>query len=89
MMAIGIMRAAVQAGLTVGKDLSVTGFDDIPSAASVVPELTTVRQPLKRMGALALECFHQLFQGQPLATHQIRLPTELVVRQSTGVVKKE
>ncbi|HEX2906918.1 MAG TPA: substrate-binding domain-containing protein [Phototrophicaceae bacterium] len=89
MMAVGVMRAAAQAGLTVGKDLSVTGFDDIPSAASIAPGLTTVRQPLKRMGALALACFHQLFQGQPLATHQIQLPAELVVRQSTGAVKKE
>jgi LacI family transcriptional regulator len=88
MVAFGVIRAAVQAGLSVGRELSVIGFDDIPMAANITPALTTVRQPLKHMGRLAFECFDKLLQGQPLTTHHIQLPAELVVRQSTGPVKR-
>ncbi|HEX2906919.1 MAG TPA: substrate-binding domain-containing protein [Phototrophicaceae bacterium] len=88
MVAFGVIRAAVQAGLTIGRELSVTGFDDIPMAANITPALTTVRQPLKHMGQLAFECIAALIQGQPLATHHIQLPAELMVRQSTGPAKR-
>src|SRR5262249_38400584 len=53
--AIGAMRAFHEAGFKVPQDISVVGFDDIPAAAFHYPSLTTVRQPLHRMGELAVE----------------------------------
>ncbi len=53
--AIGAIRAFQEAGLQVPRDVSVVGFDDIPGAAFHYPSLTTVRQPLRRMGELAVE----------------------------------
>ena len=49
--AIGAMWAFRESGLRIPEDLSVVGFDDIPAAAFADPSLTTVRQPLERMGS--------------------------------------
>jgi LacI family transcriptional regulator len=53
--AIGAIRALRQSGLRVPQDVSVVGFDDIRSAAYQNPSLTTVRQPLRKMGTIAAE----------------------------------
>jgi LacI family transcriptional regulator len=53
--AVGVMHAASQLGLTLPDDLSVVGFDDIPLAAYVIPELTTVAQPIYNIGQTAVE----------------------------------
>jgi DNA-binding LacI/PurR family transcriptional regulator len=55
MQALGVLRAAHQLGLRVPEDLSVVGYDDLPLASWVGPPLTTVRQPLREMGAAATE----------------------------------
>ena len=67
--------------LEVPGQLSVVGFDDVPMAASLRPPLTTVRQPLLEKGRLAAL---RLIEGAELGTDL--LPTELVVRGSTGPV---
>ncbi len=54
-MAIGAIKAIRNANLRVPEDISVVGFDDVPSAVSIEPELTTVRQPIERLGQLAVE----------------------------------
>ena len=63
----------------------MVGFDDVESAAFQNPGLTTVRQPLRIMGALAAQTVLQQIGAPALATHaqQIVVDPELVVREST------
>jgi DNA-binding LacI/PurR family transcriptional regulator len=87
--AIGAMRALREAGRRIPEDVSIVGFDDIQSAAFQQPGLTTVRQPLRRMGELAAEIVLRRI-GDPKRTihaKQVRVEPELVVRGSTAHVK--
>ena len=77
-LALGVIEAMRTRGLTQGRDLSVTGFDDIPAATNA--GLTTVRQPIAEKGRLAAR---QLLDPTAIEP-QVLLPTELVVRSSTG-----
>jgi DNA-binding LacI/PurR family transcriptional regulator len=77
-LALGAIEAMRTRGLTPGRDISVTGFDDIPAAGTT--GLTTVRQPIAEKGRLAAR---QLLDPKAIEP-QILLPTELVVRSSTG-----
>ncbi|MFC3502101.1 LacI family DNA-binding transcriptional regulator [Micromonospora krabiensis] len=79
--AISTMDVARGMGLTVPDDLSVIGFDNIPESALVTPQLTTIAQPLQRMGAEAMRMLIDLVGGIERDPH-VRLPTELVVRSS-------
>ncbi|WP_030908219.1 LacI family DNA-binding transcriptional regulator [Streptosporangium amethystogenes] len=83
MQAFGVFEAARQRGLRVPKDLSVVGFDDLPLARSAWPPLTTVRQPLQEMAALATRMVLGLDRGghEP---RRVELATDLVVRDSTA-----
>lgn len=84
-LALGVLRAARQLGVSVPGDLSVVGFDDIPAAAASSPGLTTVRQPLMEKGMLAAELLlRSLAAAAPLPAEVHALPTELLVRGSTG-----
>ena len=83
-MALGVMRAARAAGLTLGKDLSLVGFDDVGLAARVAPPLTTLRQRMADMGRLAFDQVRAFAQGQPPNGHAILLAADLIVRGSTG-----
>lgn len=86
MMAIGALSVARARGLRVPEDISIAGFDDIPIAADLWPALSTVRVPMVEMGGRALE----LALGEHSSNVQIvRLPTELVMRQSTGPVRAQ
>jgi DNA-binding LacI/PurR family transcriptional regulator len=80
-LAVGALMAAVDLGLDVPGDLSVVGFDDIPLAKAVTPALTTIHQPLEEKGAAAARMVFRPPKGR--AKHAI-LPTELIVRDSTG-----
>ena len=62
--AIGAIRAFQEAGLRVPEDISLVGFDDIQEAAYHRPSLTTVRQPLMRMGEIAAETLLQKIEGR-------------------------
>jgi DNA-binding LacI/PurR family transcriptional regulator len=81
--AIGAMRALRESGLRVPEDVSVMGFDDINSAAFQSPSLTTVRQPLDKMGAVAAEILLQRIHGGE-NPREVVVEPELVVRESTG-----
>lgn len=82
LLAFGVLRAAAVRGLQVPEALSVVGFDDIPEAARVQPGLTTIRQPLLEKGQWAGRL---LQEGWPEDDPpSVLLPTELVVRASTG-----
>lgn len=82
MAAIGVVSAAIAAGLRVPEDLSVVGFDDIPAAAWTNPPLTTVRQPIVEKGRLAARLLIQRMKGKPIESPE-PLATTLVVREST------
>jgi LacI family transcriptional regulator, galactose operon repressor len=82
--AAGVMEAARARGLQVPRDLSVVGFDDTPIARLLSPPLTTVRQPLREMGLVALRTALRLAAGDAIDSHHVELATELVVRSSTA-----
>lgn len=86
MIAIGLLTACREAGLTVPDHLSVVGFDDIESAGYVTPPLTTVRQPRFQLGRLAMEMTLQLLADQE--AHDQSLACQLVVRQSTATYRQ-
>ncbi len=84
-MAIGAIKAIRSYDLRVPEDVSVVGFDDVPSAVSTEPELTTVRQPIEQLGQLAVEVLITLIEGgtgNGRPTQRIVLPTELIIRRS-------
>ncbi|MEU2549157.1 LacI family DNA-binding transcriptional regulator [Streptomyces roseolus] len=82
--AMGVYEAARQGGLSIPRDLSVIGFDDLPMCDWLSPPLTTVRQPLEEMGRVAARTLFQLMDGQPLVSPRMELSTELRVRLSTA-----
>src|SRR6204780_2750041 len=87
--AIGCIRALHDSGLRVPPDVSVVGFDDIKEAAFQTPSLTTIRQPLQRMGELAVELLlPQLESSGAKTPSQMAVEPELIVRESTGPVRQ-
>lgn len=82
--ALSIVEVAVERGLRVPDDLSVVGFDDVPEAARAQPALTTVRQPMKRLGAEAVRIVLALLAGEELPATHVELPTRLVARGTTA-----
>jgi LacI family transcriptional regulator len=86
--AIGAVRALADVGLSCPGDISVVGFDDIASAVYQTPSLTTMRQPLHRMGETAAQLLLRRIQSphEPYSDTLIFEP-ELVVRESTGAAR--
>jgi len=83
--AIGAIRAIDDCGLRCPDDISVIGFDDIASAAYHTPRLTTVRQPLHRMGEVAVQTLLKRIESPQEAYPEfIMFEPELMVRESTG-----
>lgn len=82
--AIGAVRALQEAGLRVPQDVSVVGFDDIQTAAFYTPSLTTVRQPLSKMGQIAAETLIRRIEGDETFPSSIAIEPSLVVRESSG-----
>ncbi|RZU41031.1 LacI family DNA-binding transcriptional regulator [Edaphobacter modestus] len=85
--AMGTIRALHEAGLRVPDDVSVLGFDDIQSAAYQVPSLTTIRQPLQKMGSAAAQLLLKKLAGEPIPEFILVAP-ELVVRESTAPARR-
>ena len=82
-MACGVMREAYQRGLAVPDDLSVCGFDDTAAALLVSPSLTTVHQPCREMGRLAVESVLRSIH-QPGLQQQAQVPYEMRLRASAA-----
>jgi DNA-binding LacI/PurR family transcriptional regulator len=82
--AIGAIWAFREAGLRVPGDVSVVGFDDIPGAAFSNPALTTVRQPLLRMGQIAAQTVIERIEERGAYEPEIAIAPEFVVRESSG-----
>jgi LacI family transcriptional regulator len=88
-MAIGALKALREAGRRVPADVALVGFDDVSIASAVVPALTTVRQPIERLGPTAAELLLSLLAEGPdrqASAQRVILPTELVVRDSCGAL---
>ncbi|MCR2793371.1 LacI family transcriptional regulator [Microbacterium sp. zg.Y625] len=82
--ALAVIEVAGELGLRVPQDLSVVGFDDVPEASRVHPALTTVAQPMRRLGAVAAEFVAALLAGETREELHVTLPTRLVVRGTTA-----
>ena len=84
LMAIGAISAAQDLGLEVGRDVSITGFDDIPLAEYAHPPLTTVHQPIYQIGSMVCDMLINIIQERTLEQKQIILKPSLIVRESSG-----
>jgi LacI family transcriptional regulator len=84
MMALGVITAATDAGMSVPRDLAVVGFDDMELAAHVQPPLTTLRQDRAGLGQAAGQALIGLIDGEPGPAPGAQLPVELVTRGSTA-----
>jgi LacI family transcriptional regulator len=88
LMALGAISAARKLGLTVGHDLAVTGFDDVPLAAHAHPPLTTVRQPIYTIGRRICRMLIRILETSRVEDRQVLLKPKLIIRaSSTGVDK--
>ncbi len=82
--AIAVIDVAHELGLRVPDDLSVIGFDDVPEATRRALPLTTIQQPMRRLGAVAADMVFTLLSGQEVDEMHVILPTRLVVRATTA-----
>jgi DNA-binding LacI/PurR family transcriptional regulator len=78
--AIGAVRAVRERGRTVGEDVAVIGFDDIPAAADQQPPLTTVKQPIAALGTAMTRLLLDRIEGRSGLARRTVLPVELVLR---------
>ncbi len=83
LLAIGAISAIKERNLIVGKDISVTGFDDIQLAEFVTPALTTLHQKPHKMGKLLCQSLVQIINGEAATPPQTVLQPTLVIREST------
>jgi LacI family transcriptional regulator len=88
-MAIGAIRAIFEAGLSVPRDISIIGLDDIEVSAFTMPPLTTVRQSFEKMASLSIHLLIDILAGKEPDRQRVVLDPELVIRQSTASPSKE
>ena len=82
--AFGVVEAARVRGLRVPEDISVVGFDDLSISRWAAPPLTTVHQPLVKMGRVACQTLLAMAAGERPESQRVELSTHLVVRESTA-----
>ncbi len=87
--ASGAIQSLVQSGLRVPEDISIIGADDIPLARLITPPLTTVHIPRQDLGRLAFSTLHKMLQGDAAEGLQTFIDTNLIVRASTGAVRRD
>jgi DNA-binding LacI/PurR family transcriptional regulator len=86
--AMGAIRAFHEAGLRVPEDISVVGFDDIAIAPYSLPPLTTIRQPLEKMGRIAAQTLLERIEQSSSFVPEIAVEPELIVRKSTAAPRR-
>jgi len=84
-MAFGALRTLRRAGLSAPQDISLIGFDDHKLADLM--DLTTIAQPVREQGSLAAQMLLDVLGGQT-GEHRVTLPTQLIVRGTTGPERK-
>jgi LacI family transcriptional regulator len=85
-MAYGALRALREANLCVPQDIAIVSFDDLPASSLSDPPLTTIRQPIKKSGNLAVETLIDIINTSREPARHIILPVELVIRATCGAV---
>ncbi|MCZ7673648.1 MAG: substrate-binding domain-containing protein [Chloroflexi bacterium] len=83
LIAIGALNDASAAGLRVGQDIAITGYDDMPMSQYLTPSLTTVRQPIATVGQQVVDLLLKQIKGQPIVEKGILLEPELIIRESS------
>jgi DNA-binding LacI/PurR family transcriptional regulator len=83
-MAMGVLRAARDANLKIPSQLAVIGVDDMPLSSYFDPPLTTMRQDMPLIGQNATRMLLDIIQNKNLTIREVKLPAQLVVRQSTS-----
>jgi LacI family transcriptional regulator len=87
---IGVLKALRDAGLRVPEDMSVVGFDDLPASMVVDPILTVAAQPAYEMGSQAAELLLKRISAElPEINQEVILPTEMIIRRSSGPPRSE
>jgi len=86
MSAMGVYRAAQEAGVHIPEELSVVGFDNLPESAFLKPALTTIDQFVAKMAIIATEMVMKLVKGETLECNLQIIPTKLVIRDSCASV---
>ena len=85
--ASGAFQAIIEAGLQIPDDVALVGFDDLPYASQMTPQLKTVRHPIQHKGATAADVLLDLIEGKADSPQHVLLPTQLVIRESCGAIK--
>jgi LacI family transcriptional regulator len=85
-MAYGALRALRQENIAVPSEIALVGFDDLPTSATSDPPLTTIRQPIRRMGKLAVDMLLDIINEGIDPPRRLVLPTELIIRQTCGTL---
>lgn len=81
-MAIGVVRAAMELGITIPKDLAVVGFDNIDMSKMIYPSLTTISQPFYDMGAVGMRLLTKKLNNEDVEEEKMILKHELIIRES-------
>jgi len=81
------MKRIKEAGLSIPEDISIIGYDDMDIARVVTPSLSSVKQPLDKVGELAAEELIRLVEGKKTNVHKILLKPEIIKRQSCAAIK--
>ncbi|MDJ0630461.1 MAG: LacI family DNA-binding transcriptional regulator [Rhodobacter sp.] len=87
--AIGLLHTLLKLGLRVPDDISVVGYDDMPYARAMTPELTSVRLPRRRWGAAAAKMLISVLEGDGTSDHQIAIPPEFKPRNSSAAPRPD
>ena len=83
-LALAVMARLTDGGVDVPEDIAIVGWDDVMTARYVRPGLTTVRQPVQELGALAADRLHDLVSGAAPSAERRVLATQVVIRSSCG-----
>ena len=87
-MVLGAIQAFQENGLTVPDDIAVVGFDDLPISSQMSPSLTTIRQPIRPLGAKLVETLLDIIDNGSQPPRRVIFGTELVIRESCGAHQK-
>lgn len=85
--AFGVMQALDEFGVKVPDDVALVGFDDLPYALQMTPQLTTINHPIQSKGSQAASLLLDLIEGLVEGPQQIMMPTNLVIRESCGAAQ--
>lgn len=85
MMALTVQTALHSMGIRIPRNISLVGFDNITAGLSCFPQLTTISQPVEKLAAQAVKMLLAMMEDETVRPDAVSIPTELVVRKSTGI----